>query len=376
MSVLLLIFGLLCFIALVVVHEFGHFIMARRGGIEVEEFGIGFPPRAKVLTKKNGTTYTLNWLPLGGFVKLKGENDADTEPGTFGAAPLGTKVKVMLAGVVMNLLAAFAILTFLALVGMPKLIDNQFTVPSDTKIVRQDVLVNYVESNSPAEKAGLKVEDKLLNISYNDRKSIVGIVSSDKLPALTKRFQGKSVDIAVKRDGQVKYLPVKLRSAAEVAKSAKTDHPEGVLGISTQEFVVQRSTWSAPIVAVGFMKQATELTFKGLGAVVADLFRGDTAEASSQVSGPIGIIFILKIASTLGYQSILMIIAIISLTLAIMNVLPIPALDGGRLFVTLLFRAIRKPLKQRTEDLIHGTGFMVLMFIFVLITIVDVRRFF
>src|SRR6266568_5072552 len=127
MTVLLLILGLVLFVGLVVVHEFGHFIMARRNGVEVEEFGIGFPPRAKVLGKRNGTIYTLNWLPLGGFVKLKGEHDSDTEPGTFGAASVLAKTKIMLAGVVMNLVTALVLLTMLAIAGLPVLInkDNQ-----------------------------------------------------------------------------------------------------------------------------------------------------------------------------------------------------------------------------------------------------------
>ena len=118
------------------------------------------------------------------------------------------------------------------------------------------------------------------------------------------------------------------------------------------------------------------MTLKGLGTALSSLFRGDTAKASSQVAGPVGIFVLLSDGSSLGYQFVLMIIAIISLTLAIMNALPIPALDGGRLFVTLLFRAIRKPLKENTENLIHGTGFAALMLLFVLITVVDVKRFF
>src|SRR5215211_2696202 len=111
MSILLLILGLVLFLLLVVVHEFGHFLAARRNGVEVEEFGIGFPPRAKVLTHRNNTIFSLNWLPLGGFVKLKGENDSDQEPGSFGAASLKTKIKIMMAGVALNVVAAFAILT-------------------------------------------------------------------------------------------------------------------------------------------------------------------------------------------------------------------------------------------------------------------------
>src|SRR3989344_7592742 len=153
MSILLLIVGLLLFIGLVVVHEWGHFIMARRAGVDVEEFAIGFPPRAKILGKKKGTIYTLNWLPLGGFVKLKGEHDADTAPGSFGAARLKDKIKIMVAGVTMNLVVAFLLLTSLAWLGIPKLIDNQFTVVSDTKTIKSSVFVGYVEPNSPAAKA-------------------------------------------------------------------------------------------------------------------------------------------------------------------------------------------------------------------------------
>jgi regulator of sigma E protease len=375
MSIILLILGLILFVGLVVVHEFGHFIMARRNGVEVEEFGIGFPPQAKVLTKKNGTVYTLNWLPLGGFVKLKGEHDADEEPGSFGAASLAAKTKIMVAGVVMNLLTAFILVTFLALVGLPKLLDNQFTVASDTKTVTSQVLVGYVESNSPAAQAGLQQRDRLLSIGSGgeDQRAIS---DAAQLPSATQHFAGQKVQVTYIRDGEQKQGAVQLRSTQEVEASKKTDSPKGYLGIAPTGYVVQRSTWSAPIVAAGFLKQVTEATLKGLGNALAGLFQGDTGKASAQVSGPVGIFVVLKDGSALGYQFMLLIIAIISLTLAIMNVLPIPALDGGRLFVTLVFRAARKPLRQQTEELIHGAGFAALMLLFVLITVVDVRRFF
>jgi len=373
MSILLLILGLILFVGLVVVHEFGHYIMARRGGVEVEEFGIGFPPRAKVLGTKKGTVYTLNWLPLGGFVKLKGENDADVAKGSFGAARLSTKVNIMLAGVVMNLLTAFAMLTLLALIGMPKLIENQFTVASDTHVIQQDVLVGYVEPDSPAAIAGLQVRDKIVSITHENTQSLV--TSADNLPSITKSLAGQSVQLNLVRSGQQTQTTVALRTADEVEASKKTDNPKGYLGISPTEYIVQRSTWSAPIMAAGFIKQVTQLTFKGLGTALAGLFQGNTAKASSQVAGPVGIFVLLRDGSLLGYRFILIIIAIISLTLAIINALPIPALDGGRLFVTLLFRAIRKPLGKKTEDWIHGTGFAALMLLFVLITIVDVKRF-
>lgn len=366
------------FIGLVVVHEFGHFVTARRNGIEVEEFGIFFPPRVwkkRVKSPKGDYDFTINALPLGGFVRLKGEHDSDKTPGSFGAAPLLAKVKVMTAGVAMNLVAAFLLLTLAALVGMPRLVDNQFTVASDTKITRQEVFVGYIDPDSPAGKAGLKVRDQIAAIGPADGTKQI-IKSADKLPAVTESLAGQKVEIHYRRDGQPATALVTLRSAEEVEKSKDTDSPKGYLGIAPAEFTLQRSTWSAPVVAGGLIKQFTELTFQGLGSAIASLFRGDTQKAAENVAGPVGIFVILKDSSLLGFEFILIIIAVISLTLAIMNVLPIPALDGGRLFVMLLFRGIKKPLTKNTEELIHGTGFLLLMALFVLITIVDVKRFF
>lgn len=374
MSILLLILGLLLFVGLVIVHELGHFWAARRSGVEVEEFGIGFPPRAKVLKKHNGTVYTLNWLPLGGFVKLKGEHDSDREPGSFGAASLWHKIRIMIAGVVMNLATAFVLLTIVSLVGMPKLIDNQYTVSSDTRVARQDILVAYVEPKSPAARAGLQVRDQLVAIGPVGNQQT--LEKAEELPDITEELAGQTVVVTYLRDGEERQTTATLRSSEAVEASQRTDEPKGYIGIAPSEYVMQRSTWSAPIVAGGLIKQFTTETFKGLGHALSGLFNGDTKQATEQVSGPVGIFVILRDGSLLGYQFILLVIAIISLTLAIMNILPIPALDGGRLFVTLLFHGIRKPLTKKTEDMIHGTGFALLMVLFLLITIVDVRRFF
>jgi len=371
-SILLLILGLLLFVGLVVIHELGHFVAARRNGIEVEEFGVGFPPRAKVLTKKKGTTYTLNWLPLGGFVKLKGEHDADTSKGSFGAASLKAKVKVMVAGVGMNLITAFFIFTLLALVGLPKIIDNQYTVARDTTVSKQEVLVGLVEDNSPAHKAGLQVRDQLVSIGPANAQQLVK--SQDQLPTLTKEFAGQTVQLYVIRKGETQVKTVTLRTSQEVVASQKTDQPKGYLGISPTEYVLRRSTWSAPVVAVGLIGQFTQATLRGLGNAVSNLVRGHARQASAQVSGPVGIFVLLKDGSILGIQFILLIIGVISLTLAIMNILPIPALDGGRLFTILFYRLIKKPLTAEREELINGIGFALLMVLFVLITIVDVKR--
>jgi regulator of sigma E protease len=388
MSVLLLVIGILLFIGLVVLHEFGHFIAARRNGVEVEEFGIGFPPRAWKRKTKHGFIFSLNWLPIGGFVKLKGENDAAREKGSFGAATFKTKTKIMLAGVGMNLLAAFVIFTALAWIGMPQLIDNQFAVSSDTKVVRRDVLVGYVEPGSPAAKAGLQTRDRLISItapssiSYFDKdgKTLLskegtggmrqqGIDSARTLPAMTKAHAGEQVTITYERDGLQRTATVTLRTH-EQAKGG------GYLGLSPAEFTMTRATWSAPVQAIGLMGQFTAETFKGLGTAISALFQGDTAKASEQVSGPVGIVVVLRDGSLLGAQFVLLIIGLISLSLAIMNVLPIPALDGGRFYVLLLSRVFGKRLSQDMEERIVGTSFVFLLLLIVLITIVDVKRFF
>lgn len=371
---LLLIVGLILFVALVVVHEYGHYIAARRNGVEVEEFGIGFPPRAKVLAKRHKTVFSLNWLPLGGFVKLKGENDASSEPGSYGASSLSTKVKIMTAGVIMNLITAFVLLTVSALLGMPKVLDNQFAVNSDIKRTQNKVYIGYVEPDSPASQAGLAVRDQI--ISFTNSGSTIDLKSAEELPKLTEKLAGETVQITVKRDGEVKHAFASLRTVDEVTRSDEEQNPKGHLGIAPLEYSLQRSTWSAPVVAAGLIKQFTIETFKGLGSIVSGLASGNTKKATEQVSGPIGIYVILKDGSTLGYEFVLFVIAVISLTLAIMNILPIPALDGGRLFVTLLFRGIKKPLNKELEDKIHGTGFALLMLLIVMITIVDIDRFF
>lgn len=397
MTVFLLILGLLMFVGLVVLHEFGHFVVARRNGVEVEEFGIGFPPRLwkkRVKSAKGDYNFTINLLPLGGFVKLKGEHDSDTSLGSFGAASLRAKSKIMLAGVALNLVAALVILTLVAIIGIPKFInkdnigENQFTIASDTKVIKNDVLINYVEENSPASKAGLKAGDQLLSVQ-GERVS-----TSQELPKSTKTRPGQTVMIDYIHGGQIHSTQATLRSQQEVndsLKSGKAKDAKGFLGVSPVDYTVQRSTWSSPVVAVGLSAQITKLTLKGLGSalhglgsLIAGGFSGNKAarqsgqtQASSQVSGPLGIFFILKEGASRGFGFILFIIGIISLTLAIMNVLPVPALDGGRFYMLLISRKIfKKPLSLKVEERLVGGSFVAMMLLFVLITAVDIHRFF
>ena len=397
MNIFLMVLGIVLLIGLVVIHEWGHFIMAKRGGVTVEEFGIGFPPRLYKKQTKAGWVFTLNLLPLGGFVRLKGEHDSDDEHGSFGAASVWTKTKIMAAGVTMNLIAAYVILVFLALVGLPQLVDNQFTVANDARYLshaRPYVAAGEVEVGSPAAQAGIKPNDRI--VAFGTPGHISKLTDNAALSRLTDRLAGRTAIVEYQRgaSGALVTKAVVIRTDSEVAALKAQNGKAGHLGVSTYQaqdgLTVVRSTWSAPIVAAGVIKQFTVLTFQGLGSavhglagIVAGGITRNTAarqaaqtEASSQVAGPIGIIVVFKYGSELGLQFVLLILALVSLTLAIMNILPIPALDGGRLWLMLFTHAIHRPISAKREEAINATGFAFLMGLIILVTIVDVRRFF
>lgn len=390
MQIFLSILGVILFFSLVLIHEWGHYVVARRNGVTVEEFGLGIPPRAWSKKLKSGLVLSLNWLPLGGFVRMKGEHDSDDRPGSFGAASLAAKTKIMLAGVTMNLLAGLAILTVLAWVGIPKVVDNQFSVKSDTHIVSRQVFATYVEPDSPAQKAGLETRDIIESITTGGQSRM--IKSSDDLRRATADFAGQAVQIEFSRSGQHQIKPVALRDKAEIEASKKDNQPtKGYLGISSAELEAYKATWSAPIVALGFTKQLIVLTVQGighslsgLGSLIAGAVSGNQgarengqAQATDQLVGPVGVGAILWDSGSLGLNFLFMIIAIISLTLALMNLLPLPALDGGRLLLTVISRGIlRRPLTKSAEERIVGASMVLILGLAILITVVDVRRFF
>lgn len=371
--------GLFLLVLLVVLHELGHAIAARRNGVVVEEFGVGFPPRAWARRLKNGVLLTLNYLPLGGYVKLQGEHDAANKKGDYGAANLWVKTKILLAGVFVNWLTAVIIFTGLALVGLPKIIDNQYTVQSDTTEIKKPVTVVKVTNDSPAAKAGIEPGDQVVRFAGQR------LAEPKDLTALTTQYKGQSVEIIYNRSGNEKIIRLTLRPS--------NADKQGYLGVSADQRTTYRSTWSAPIVGVALTGQLAAVTLQGLGDMVAKFSTGlveklstsDTTqkqadkkldEVGSGVAGPLAILGILfPSAREAGVSALLFMTALISLALAIMNLLPIPALDGGRWFVTMLFRVIRKPLTKELEEKIHGTGFMVLMALFVLVTIADVSKF-
>ncbi len=359
--------GLFVLVMLVVIHELGHAIVARRNGVVVEEFGIGFPPRAWAKKIKSSilgknVLFTLNWLPLGGFVKLQGEHDSADQTGDYGAATYWQKTRILLAGVLMNWLAAVVLFTLLALVGLPKILPNQFSVPSDTVSTVEPLTIAAVEADSPAAKAGLKNGDEVVLIGDSD------VRSPSELSAATEANKGKKISVTYSRADREYTVPVTLRGENSADK--------GFLGIrTTQQLSEIRATWSAPIVGVVTTVQLTGETFKALGTLVSDLFRGDVQEASTKVSGPVGILgVIFPQMQQAGIKPLILLTAVISLSLAVMNVLPIPALDGGRWFTMTVFKLLKKPLTKDREERIQAVGFMALLGLIVLVTIADVSK--
>lgn len=375
-----IVLGLIILVLLVVVHELGHAIAARRNGVVVEEFGIGFPPRAWGKKLKNGILFSLNWLPLGGFVKLQGEHDAADKKGDYGAATFWQKTKILLAGVMINWLVAAGLLTILAWTGLPKVLPDQFSIASDTSMTKKPVEVTVVAENSPASVAGLEVGDQI--VRFNGEQ----VPSSNDFAEKTAQYKGEKIEIIYTRGGVEYTTSTTLRT--------ENENGDGYLGVGSGQREEIHATWSAPVVGVVTTAQFTLVTLQGLGDLVANLVTGivlqfspdqaarETAQANlttagNSVAGPIGILgTIFPAAEQAGLTQLVFLTAIISLTLAIMNALPIPALDGGRWFVTAVFKLAKKPLTKEREERIQSVGFMILMGLIVVVTVVDVGKLF
>ena len=377
--VLGIIVGLFLLMILVIIHELGHAWAAVRNGVKVEEFGLGFPPRAKILGKYKGTLITLNWLlPLGGFCQMKGESDDAKEKGSYGAASFWGKTKILFAGVLMNLIAAMIIFTILAWIGMPKIFPNQFAIASDNSGDRGTVEIGGVVENSPAEKAGLEKGDLLVKVAGEE------IEFSAQVPNLTKNNAGKEIDIEYQRGDETRTT---------LATLNKDNTDQGYLGIQTwqRDGATIKATWSAPLVGIVNTFQFIGATFAGLGDILGNLFGGlwglitgggETAQqqinkAGESVAGPISILgVIFPSALAAGPVTLLWIMGVISLTLTVMNILPIPGLDGGRWYLTAGFKLFKKKLTQKKEGLINGIGMMILYGLIIVITISDVWKMF
>jgi len=353
--------GLIILVFLVVMHELGHAIQAYKSGVVVEEFGVGFPPMALKKKLKNGILLTLNWLPLGGFVKLQGEYDSADEKGDYGSVSFWKKTKILLAGVTINWVVAAVLLTVLSLTGLPKILDNQITVPGDAVITVKPVEITSLVDNYPAKKAGLKVGDSITKFAGQ------AATTTDRLNELIKQNAGKTVVLS--------YIRNDLKHDVNITLGEKTI--DGILGagLGQREFI--KATWSAPIVGVATTAQFSWETIKSLGDLFSDISSSGLKKVGESVAGPIGILgTIFPAATQAGPTQLIFLTAIISISLAIMNILPIPSLDGGRWFTMVAFKILKKKLTKEREEKIQTVGFLILMALVILVTFNDITKLF
>jgi len=354
---IIFIFGLLVF-----VHEFGHFIVAKKAGIKVEEFGFGFPPRILGI-KRRGTIYSLNAVPLGGFVKIFGEQgEGAGHPESFASKGIWIRSSTVVAGVVMNILLAFLIFIFIFWSGAQVAVTSE----NQNRIVDRAVSILQVQPQTPAQEAGLRLGDKLVELKIKNE--TLKIYSVEQFQRLMKEYEGQQIALSIKRgEGLLEK---------EVVPKINPPEGQGRLGVALVETGIVRYPF------FGAIYEALKTTFSLLYFIFVAILKmiGGLIfqfQAPAGVSGPVGIGFLIHQASKLGVNFLLNLTAVISLNLAVLNILPLPALDGGRL----LFFAIEalrrgKKVSYKTENLIHAAGFAILIGLAILVTIRDIRVYF
>lgn len=359
---------------LVLAHEFGHFITARKFGAKPEEFGLGFPPRAIGIYKSTSgewkkvygakevddaadTIYSLNWLPLGGFVKIKGEDGENDDPDSFVSRKMWQKSIILSAGVTMNIILAFVLISIGYMIGFPQAIDDN--ISGGTVVDPQIQVVDLLEDSAAAD-AGMKSGDVIKGIDD---------IKFENFEALQKYVDeniGKEITYDVRRG----YDDITLNITPEL----REETGRGGVGISivelgTVKYSFFRSIWEG-LKSTIFITWMILLAFFGL---IKDLIMG--SGVGVDVAGPVGIASITGQAARLGFAHLLQFTALLSINLAIINILPIPALDGGRLLFLLIEKIKGSPVKRETEALIHNTGFILLMILILIVTFNDISRY-
>ena len=347
---------------LVVVHELGHFWIARRNGVRVDEFGFGFPP--KLLGIKRGETlYSFNALPLGGFVKIFGEDmeEGKDDPRSFATKSVGARFRIIVAGVVMNFILAVVLFSFGSAIGLPSAIDG-----SNEKYARDiSVQIIGVAKNSPAELSGIKMGDKILEVG--GWKLEVGDSQIEKIQKVISENKGQEIIITVQRKDEI--LNIKTIPRVEIPKD------EGALGIAMAKVgIVAYPVYLAPIKGV---EAAFGVGINFIHSVysIFNIWITD-GRMIGDIAGPVGIFTLTGQAARLGFIYLLQFVAMLSVNLAIINAVPFPALDGGRLLFLGLEKIKGSPISIKWEKYAHIIGFAILILLILLITYKDVRRMF
>jgi len=325
---------------IVVVHELGHFFTAKMMGMGIDEAGIGFPPRAWAKKAKDGITYSVNWLPLGGFVKIKGEDgEHRDDPDSFASKKVWQRAIVLVAGVVMNFLLCAVLLSIGFAVGLPQAVDQQALeqgIVNDYKIQ-----VVSVVADKPAEESGIELGDALLSVDGQEFKGV------EKLNEYTSDKIGQTLTYEFARGEEIITKEIELVDIG----SGNSGIGIGLIETGIVSYPVHKAVWHG-FKLTGFLTK--EITF-AFGNILKNLVVGEPVGV--QVSGPVGIAVLTGQVAKLGLIYILQFTALLSINLAIINFLPFPALDGGRLLFLAIEAIRRKPVNQKVEGIFHTAGF-------------------
>ncbi|PIR69823.1 MAG: hypothetical protein COU47_00075 [Candidatus Niyogibacteria bacterium CG10_big_fil_rev_8_21_14_0_10_46_36] len=346
---------------LILSHEFGHFITAKRSGIRVEEFGLGFPPRLFGI-KRGETLYSFNLIPFGGFVKIEGEEgEHPDDPKSFAAKPAYIKAAVLVAGVFFNLLFAYLLFVAISWAGTPTDIGDE--TPPGTRDIR--ILVGSVDAESPAENAGLITGDTIVRASFGEASADIHTISD--IQAFTEEYKGETIQLTLFRDKHEETIPVLAR--------ANPPPGEGPLGISLLRVGIVKSPWYKALwEGAETLARSFYLVIMGFYDIIRIALAGE--DTSAYLAGPIGIVSLVGQSLDLGFLFLLQFTAILAVHLAVINLVPFPALDGGRLFFLLIETVMRRPLPKTFTNYANTLGFFFLIGLMLLITAADVKKLF
>ncbi len=358
---LTIIIAFLSLIGLIIIHEFGHFILAKRFGVKVEEFGIGLPPR--LIGKKIGETiYSLNLLPFGAFVKLYGElNEERKEYWSFTQKPIWQRVLIVIGGVVSFWIISAILLTIVMGLGAPTAISDE----ENENLIESKVQVVAVASNSPAEIAGIKPGDTILKLGIRDYE--LGIRKVREVQDFTNLHKGEEITLTIERGKEV----------FEVSLIPRISPPagEGAMGVALVRTAIKSYPWSqAPIQGIVATGNLTIAVIQGWAQALLSAIKG--LPTGVQLMGPVGILGLFTQVGQLGVNYFLQLIAIISIYIALFNILPIPALDGGKLLFLGIEAVRKRPVSQKMEQKITAIFFALLIALIIWVTIKDIARLF
>ena len=324
---------------IITIHEFGHFIFAKKGGITVHEFAIGMGP--KIFAKeKNGTVYTLRALPIGGYVQMEGEDEESDDANSFGKKSIGVRISVIVAGAALNLILGFIILTGINITS-PQHITNKIAVFNE---------------NSISQNSGLSVGDDILKV--NGRKILI----ADDIIFELLRDKDGILDFTVNRNGETVNL--------DAVTFQKIDKPEGKSILDVDFKVKAEKNSLLKSMKYSFLESISKVRIVGLSFL--DLITGNVSV--SELSGPIGVGSVVSDAMSFGLRNVLYVIAFLSINIGVFNLLPLPALDGGRLLFLIIELLRGKPINPKYEGMIHSTGLILLLGLMLFTTFQDVFK--